>query len=828
MTRQRLGPVASVGLIALLCGASPALAQSLGSAQSFAVVGGTAVTAAGTGTVITGDVGVSPGTSITGFPAGATVVPPFGTHANDGAAIAAQSSVTSLYTTLAGTGGATATGPELGGLTLIPGTYSFTSTANIASGTTLRLSGAGNYIFKVGSAITANVGSSLVLENGASACNVFWQVTSAATLNGVTFAGNVVAQAGVTLGVGAALTGRALTTAAGAVTLSGGNTAGGCSNPPPPPPPPVCPPITLSPATLPSGTVGVAYSQTITGSGGTAPYTFAVTSGTLPGGLTLTPAGVLAGTPTSAGTSIVTIRGTDANGCFATVTYTMIIAPACPVISIGPPPPNGTVGVAYTHTLTGSGGTAPYTFTITGGTLPAGVTLTPAGVLAGTPTNAGSSSVTIRGTDANGCFADTAYTIVIAPAPPPPPVCPPITLAPPVLPNGTVGVAYNQTITGSGGTAPYTFTVTVGTLPAGMTLTPTGLLSGTPSTAGTSTVTIRGTDANGCFATLPYTIIIAPAPPPPPVCPPITLAPAVLPNGTVGVAYSQTITGSGGTAPYTFGVTAGVLPAGLILTSAGLLSGTPTTAGTSTVTIRGTDANGCFATLPYAMIVAAAPPPPPPPPVCPVISIGPPPPNGRVGVAYTHTITGSGGTAPYTFTLTSGTLPAGMTLTPAGVLAGTPTAATTSSVTIRGTDANGCFADTAWTFVISPAACPVITIAPPPPNGTVGVAYTHTLTGSGGTGPYTFFVAAGALPAGLTLTAAGVISGTPTTAGTSTFTIRGTDANGCFAEVTFTITIPTPVPTLPQAFVVLLGLGLTGVGYLRLRRRARVSLTRRS
>jgi hypothetical protein len=329
MTRSSLTPAVTV-VVALLWGAPPASAQTppaVGSAQSFAVLGGTSVTAGGTGTVITGDVGVSPGTSITGFPGSATVVPPFSTHANDGPAIAAQSSTTALYVDLASRGGATPLGAELGGTTLIPGLYSFSSTANIASNTSLTLNGAGIYIFQVGSAITANVGSNVLLINGASACNVFWQVTSAATLNGVNFAGTVVAQAGVTLGVGAALSGRALTTSAGAVTMSGGNTVGGCSAAGGP-----CPTITILPATLPNGTVAVPYNQTITASGGTAPVTFTVTSGTLPTGLTLTPAGVLAGTPTTAGTFTFTIRGTDANGCFGATSYTVSISTAVPTL----------------------------------------------------------------------------------------------------------------------------------------------------------------------------------------------------------------------------------------------------------------------------------------------------------------------------------------------------------------------------------------------------------------------------------------------------------------------------------------------------------------
>jgi hypothetical protein len=428
---QSLPRAVIAGLAALLCGGSPAFAQappSVGAAQSYALLGGSSVTVAGTGSVITGDVGVSPGTSITGIPAGAVVVPPFSTHANDGSAIAAQAAVSGaggLYTALVnfGGGGAVGTplGAELGGITLTPGIYIFSSTANIASGQTLTLTGAGTYVFKVGSALTANVLSNVLLQNGASPCNVFWQITSMATLNGVTFSGTVVAQAGVTLGVGAALNGRALTTPAGAVTLSGGNTVGGCSAAAPG----TCPTITLSPSTLPNGTVGVAYSQTITGSGGTAPYSFAVTAGALPAGLTLTTAGLLAGTPTTAGPATFTIRATDANGCFAELSYTITIAaapvppPVCPAITISPATlPGGTVGVPYTQTITGSGGTPPYTFGVTAGTLPPGLTLTAAGVLAGTPTTAGSSTFTIRGTDAVGCFAERSYTIAIATAVP--------------------------------------------------------------------------------------------------------------------------------------------------------------------------------------------------------------------------------------------------------------------------------------------------------------------------------------------------------------------------------------------------------------------------
>jgi hypothetical protein len=310
------------------------------------------------------------------------------------------------------------------------------------------------------------------------------------------------------------------------------------------------------------------------------------------------------------------------------------------------------------------------------------------------------------------------------------------------------------------------------------------------------------------------------------VCPVITLAPLATPNGTVGVAYSQPITASGGAPPHTFAVTTGALPPGLTLTPAGLISGTPTAAGTFTFSISGIDTNGCSGTLSYTIVVAAAP---PPPPVCPIITLSPTvAPNGTAGVAYTQTFVATGGLAPYSFGTTAGALPAGLTLTAAGVLAGTPTAAGTYTFTIRATDANGCFVSLAYTIVITaagvppPPVCPVVTFSPATlPNATVGVFYTQTLTGSGGTGPYVFTGVGGAFPPGIGLSTPTVLSGTPTVAGTSNFALRVTDANGCFADRPFTVITIAAVPTLPQAFVVLLALGLTGVGYVRLRRQAR-------
>jgi len=175
-----------------------------------------------------------------------------------------------------------------------------------------------------------------------------------------------------------------------------------------------CQGIAISPATLPAGTSGLPYSQQLMASGGSAPYTFAVSAGTLPMGLNLSSAGVLSGTPTAFGTFNFTVQATDANTCTGTQAYMLVINPPCGTISIDPPfIPAGMVGTAYNQTLTGSGGTAPYTFTVSAGALPGGLGLSAGGVLSGTPQFAGLFTFTAKATDANGCMGTRIYFLSV-------------------------------------------------------------------------------------------------------------------------------------------------------------------------------------------------------------------------------------------------------------------------------------------------------------------------------------------------------------------------------------------------------------------------------
>jgi ice-binding like protein/putative Ig domain-containing protein len=330
MNRKCLAAICLSVLTICLGGASPAGAQtapSLSTADPFAVLAGSTVTNTGP-TVVAGDLGVSPGSAVTGFPPGTVS----GTvHAADGTAGSAQTSLTAAYGDIAGQP-CTTTLPsqELGGLTLTPGVYCLSSTAALTGALTLNAQGnsAAVFLFKVGSALTTASASTVTLINSASSCNVFWQVGSSATLGtSSSFTGSILALTSITATTGASIRGRALARN-GAVTLDTNNVTSSCLVAAAP----VCPAITVAPTTTPNGIIGVAYSQQFTGSGGVAPYAFAVTAGALPAGLTLSAAGVLAGTPTTAGQSAFTITATDANGCTGAQALTASVTTPVPTL----------------------------------------------------------------------------------------------------------------------------------------------------------------------------------------------------------------------------------------------------------------------------------------------------------------------------------------------------------------------------------------------------------------------------------------------------------------------------------------------------------------
>jgi uncharacterized delta-60 repeat protein len=340
----------------------------------------------------------------------------------------------------------------------------------------------------------------------------------------------------------------------------------------------VNPHLTITTTTLPDWTVNQAgYSQSIATIGGTGTITFSST-GSLPIGLTLTAGGLLSGTPTTTGTFNFDVTVTDTVSDSDTQSYTVVINPA---VGVSPPTlPDGTVYTAYNQTVSMTGGTGSPTFAVTAGALPTGLSLnTSSGAITGNPTATGAFNFTITATDAVGASGSQAYTVNMA--------APTLVIAPATLTAAKIGVAYNQQLSGSGGIAPYTFVLSSGALPAGITLSSNGLLSGTPTAAGNFAFDIDVTDAStgtGPYSNTQTFALTVNAPT-------ITLSPATLLATNLNVAYSQTLTASGGTAPYTFAVTAGTLPTGLSLSSAGVISGSASVEGIFNFTITATDSS---------------------------------------------------------------------------------------------------------------------------------------------------------------------------------------------------------------------------------------------
>ncbi|MBO0952569.1 putative Ig domain-containing protein [Fibrella forsythiae] len=600
--------------------------------------------------------------------------------------------------------------------------------------------------------------------------------------------------------------------------------------------------ISLTNPTIRSGEVNVFFSQPFSASGGTSPRSFSVASGSLPAGLTLSAAGVLSGTPTQDGSFTITVRATDANGCSATGSaYVLTIVDNRPVIenyaAVNPTVCAGNpltftatvsnisgsynftltngistsftgtrVGASFSQNLTSSGdGTQSFTLTISDNSqstqvvtqvtvnpLPiasltssgplsctnASVTLTAAGgtsytftrggVVIGTPGSLSTVEVTESGTysvrvaSASGCVSTTSTTVTSTTAT--------VAVTNPTTRSGTVNVFFSQTFSASGGTTPRSFSVASGTLPTGLTLSAAGVLSGTPTQAGNFPITVQVTDANGCSDTgSAYVLTIVDNRPAienfAPVNPTVCVGGLVTFTATVGnVSGSYNFTLTNGINTPTIGVkvasnfSQNVLASGsgtqsfsLIITGNGLSARATTEVTVSPLPMAGLSNSGPLS--------------------CTNTSV---------------TLTATGGSS-YTFTNNNGDVLAGMGNTRTVSIAGT--------YQVRVATASGCVSTTSTTVTSTTAT--VSLTNPTTRNGSVNVFFSQTFSASGGTSPRSFSVASGSLPTGLTLSAAGILSGIPTQSGSFTITVQVTDANGCSATGSaYVLTIVDNRPTI--------------------------------
>lgn len=601
----------------------------------------------------------------------------------------------------------------------------------------------------------------------------------------------------------------------------------------------VNPALSMSPlpANLPEADVGTTYGEVIDVTGGTTPYGATTFVGSFNAGGTGLSAPTLGNgtitfnsTPTAAGTATFTVKTTDAVGGSITLTYNVVVNAA-----LDPNPttlPDADATVPYSQTITITGGTRPFTtFSVTdfsGGTTgltSSAVTTSTSGsgasttytvTVSGTPAASGSASFHVNITDGIGVTLTESYTLTVNPA---------MTITASPLPSGDVGTLYNQAIQLAGGTAPYT-SLAISNWNAGGTglVEPSGaqisLSSGsitfnsTPTASGTVKFTVSAADsASGGTITQNYTLVINKA---------LTITPTSLPAGDATVNYDQTVTVANGTGPYTItvpdsdpnafnagttGLTYGEISVGANSVTIDTNGTPPTAQGTATFTVNVTDAAGGLLTENYTIDIN---------PALAASTI----PGGDVGVLYNRVITVSGGTTPYAMSIPAsgvGSFNAGGTglVAPTIINSGathtvsfnsTPTHAGTATFTLNVSDAAGGTLSVPYSVVVSPD----MTISPATlPLADANSPYSATVSLSNGSAPYTITVPSsgvGAFNAGTTgltygdisIGASGVsITGTPSAAGTATFTVNATDAAGATLTKSYTITVNPPMTISP-------------------------------
>jgi len=386
------------------------------------------------------------------------------------------------------------------------------------------------------------------------------------------------------------------------------------------------------------------------------------------------------------------------------------------------------------------------------GSWPAWLTLDAnTGDLGGTPPALGTYAFAVVASNAFGRTTNDTFRVVVLEKPAGPPIF--ITTN---LPGGTIFAPYDQTIAISNGGS---LSIINGSLPAGLTMATNGWVSGTPTTIESPQFLVRATNTAGASTQLFQIAISAPTAAP-------VFVTQFISNGILGTPYSFQIQTEN--YPTNFGVVSGALPAGLGITAAGMITGTPTVAGTASFSLFASNLVGGAETN-YSLHINGPP----------VFITESPLPGGVLGTPYSVQIEAE----EVSYFQMFGNSPTGLTLSASGLLSGTPTAVGTYVFLVQ---ANNDFGASQREYTLAVGSVPVFVTPSTLPSGTSGVAYVALQIEA--TGATAFSLEGGALPAGMDFSAAGWLDGTPLAAGPFAFTVRATNASG-YAEREFNLTV---------------------------------------
>ncbi len=510
---------------------------------------------------------------------------------------------------------------------------------------------------------------------------------------------------------------------------------------------------------LPVATIGREYSFTFEAEGGEAPLMWA-SFDDLPEALSLDDtSGELTGTFDEEGEHTFDIAVTDAltepQEDVRTVTL-RVLPPGATIDTTSLP--DAAVGELYVARLAATGGIAPLVWSAEG--LPAGLSVSGASIV-GTPTVAGTVDVTLTVTDA--VARTTSATLPLTVIPPRP------TLVTSTLPWAVQLQSYSAMIEATSGTPPYTFSITAGELPTGLSLAAEGAVTGVPTEPGRTTVTVLVTDDTGGTGLGTVTIDVDPV---------LSIAAAAWPLAAVGTPYDGAIEVTGGRPPYTWEAVS-ALPDGLSAEAEALrVVGTPTTEGEVFVNVRVTDSRPTPQQVTASLALRVA----PAGPTITTTSL----PDGLVGETYAATIDVTGGTAPLVWR--SSAMPPGLVLDEnTGAITGAPTTIFDGDVTFEVEDVDGRLATATLSMVVGADALFIVTEALP--AASTGTPYSFALQAAGGVPPYSWRIVLGGLPVGMSLDPDGTISGTTAAMSSASLTVRLSDSSGAGVNAAFVLDV---------------------------------------